>query len=284
MADCRDSPSTFFEANRRLRDTMQKAREGKAAEALNGFLEVAAPVFAAVLKGGLDASGEAEDRCCELEKQLAAKDHELSLKLVVIDDQTKSLKTHQDTIAGKDEQIIMAEAKARVKAMRVEALLEEKKAHSDKDKVIEEKVEAIAELERRLQSRDTRYSEKCSELKAAHALYNHPGFEIIYSQAGYSTVTYHVSSVQPLAKSLGQYAQDTEQDVQSLMVKDVTSSAIKHDGWIVNPEQKMVYPTPPVNGRCIDFQAYEILKVAPEPAKRKAADGESTGSGKKQKV
>ncbi|KAK3645708.1 hypothetical protein LTR56_008895 [Elasticomyces elasticus] len=284
MADCRDSPSTFFEASKRLRDTMQKAREEKAAEALNGLLEVAAPVFAAVLKGGLDASGEAEERCCELEKQLAAKDHELSLKLAVINDQSKSLKTHQDTIAGKDEQIRMAEANVRARAMRVEALLEEKKAHSDKDKVIEEKVEAIAELKRRLKLRDTRYSSKCSELTAVHALYNHPGLEIIYSQAGYSTITYHVSSVQPLAKTLGQYAQDTEQDLQSLMVKNASSSAIKHDGWIVNPEEKMVYTKPPVNGRFIDFQAYEILKVAREPAKRKAADGESTGPGKKQKI
>ncbi|KAK3638868.1 hypothetical protein LTR56_012781 [Elasticomyces elasticus] len=93
LADCRNSPATTNEANRRLQETMRNAREGKTVEAFNGSLTVMQSMFAAMLKGNAanaDALAIAQAACVEKDSKIA----ELEAKMEGMISQKDALELH----------------------------------------------------------------------------------------------------------------------------------------------------------------------------------------------
>ncbi|KAK4954406.1 hypothetical protein LTR10_007837 [Elasticomyces elasticus] len=301
--DWRDSPPTLVEATKRLQETMKNARDGKKADALNGVISVVQSAFAAVLKGEVDGTTAVREECDQLRAEAASrnashiawkrdKDQKLEAKDLVIAE-------IRAVVAEREEKIRALEAQvkaANVNTMMMGTKLEEQAAQKDaqqrtliahaKSKIGEQRC-IITDLKAAIVTKDEAFGAlkgsveaKDAELTTAKANVKVPAIDIIITQAGYRTRCYNVDEQQALLIVLGEYCKDTDQSIDSMLVRinDMHSS-----GRVVDPGEENIEPKPLKQGK-MSYQAFEVIKVEPSVAKRKAAGGESAGSGKKQKV
>ncbi|KAK5720880.1 hypothetical protein LTR15_006842 [Elasticomyces elasticus] len=288
--DCRDSPPTLGEANKRLQETMKHAREGKTADALHGVVNVVQSAFAAVLKGAIDAPTALEEKCRELEKQLKEKDE---LRAAVERDLRR-------IISGKNESITKFRAMCDANHKKTRALLatveaNQKTADSSKGtcKALEQECnalkltaqhteDAIKEvLNQTIMENNNDIQNKAQDAELATAKAKaaafRQGLNVIINQAGQATKVYFVIKEEPLSDTLDDYAEVTKQEQNSLMV---VSSSGSQDGLVVDPAQETMVPEPIVDGS-VKYQAYMVIKAAMPSAKRKPTDSDDGGPRKK---
>ncbi|KAK5688692.1 hypothetical protein LTS10_000670 [Elasticomyces elasticus] len=301
--DCRDSPPTLVEATKRLQETMKNDRDGKKAEALNGVVSVVQSAFAAMLKGEVDATAAVREECDQLraqaalsnashiawkrntDRKLEAKDHVIAEIRAVVTEKDKRIQAleAQVTVANAriltlgtklEEQAAQRDARERSLIVLGKQKIEEKRCIiTDLKAAIVEKDKAFDALAGSLEAMDVK-------LTAAKANVKVPAIDIIITQAGYRTRCYSVDEQQALVIVLGEYCKDTDQSVDSMLVR---TNDMHSSGRVVDPGEEIIAPKPLKQGK-MSYQAFEVIKVEPSVVKRKAADGESTGSGKKQKI
>ncbi|KAK5708648.1 hypothetical protein LTR17_020480 [Elasticomyces elasticus] len=297
--DCRDSPPTLVEATKRLQETMKNARVGKKADALNGVVSVVQSAFAAVLKGEVDATEALAEQCVELEKQLKEKDETRAYHRREFDSNISDMTRFITDMREEDTKMRASEAKAKAgeaKSVKRCAELHEQVTRKgvNNSTLIDMAIRAVKERDSRITGLNGKISLKdtaiCAleanieakdvELTAAKANVKVPAIDIIITQAGYTTRCYNVDEKQALAVVLVEYCKDTDQSINSMLVR---TNDMHSSGRVVDPGKETMEPKPLKQGK-MKYYAFEVIKVEPSAAKRKAADGESTGSGKKQKV
>ncbi|KAK3635802.1 hypothetical protein LTR56_014508 [Elasticomyces elasticus] len=229
-------PTTTQEAMRLIQPAMRDAKDGKAVEAIKGFLEAGQVLCATLSKAEPNALRKLEAKCAkrdsrvqELESKLQAKDNEL------------------------------AERNSTLTSLRVGVF--------ELNEELAAKREALCTKDLELEIKSAKLRVVDGELRDTKARAERAGIIVILTQAGYRPYAVTVRYTQYLSAVITSYALLTNQYSTTLRVKRLGP------GWGLEGEfmdhDEGIYPAPqPPGGGELQQVHYEVTKVSTWSTKR----------------
>ncbi|KAK3631764.1 hypothetical protein LTR56_016720 [Elasticomyces elasticus] len=249
-------PTTTQEAMRLIQPAMRNAKDGKAVEAIRGFLEAGQVLCATLSKAEPNALSRLEATCAERDSRI----QELESKL----------KTMDGIAHASQNALTLALAEGAPKSDEILKLKEDIVAKNEELCVME------------LRNNDSRalLAAKEVELIQAKTSAQHNAFIIVITQAGYASRPYAVLPGYTLADYIAMYARKTNQDAESLMVKSQDGTGV--EGVFMQRPHHVGFDHILRDPMILRYQTYEISKVIRSTAKRTFEEEESGRPAKRQ--
>ncbi|KAK5714331.1 hypothetical protein LTR17_017187 [Elasticomyces elasticus] len=231
-------PTTTQEAMRLIQPAMRNAKDGKAVEAVKGFLEAGRVLCATLEKGEPNVVKKLHSACAEQDIKIS----NLESELAVANGKVAASKA-SDSSRNKANQSLVAQMLRKTSMLRSGLLARGEEVRVMEDMVKKKDLQICAKDLEIHAVRET-LTTRSRELSEAKTYAERPGLEVVLTQAGYAPTLYCIRSSKTLAVHLSHYAEWTRQDVHTFMARRIWQGA-KFGSEVVDPNNEVLDPKPP---------------------------------------